>query len=110
MKKLFYIFFITLLSSACAKELREDKLIQTVSERVFYYETRSGVVTITGKDLLRQLIRCQSDKLYMLQSQLEHKDGTWRLLISEEDAVSLGVDQKLYSAFVEVIDELNKTK
>ena len=73
----------------------------------FCYETRSGEVTVTGKDLLKQLIRSQSDKLYMLQSQIEHKDGTWRLLISEEDAVSLGVDPKLYAAFVEGIEELN---
>ena len=46
----------------------------------------------------------------MLQSQIEHKDGIWRLLISEEDAVSQGVDPKLYAAFVEGIEELNKTK
>ena len=109
MKKL--VVLVLLLSlCACTKELQENELVQTVSEKEFCYETRSGEVTVTGKDLLKQLIRSQSDKLYMLQSQIEHKDGTWRLLISEEDAVSLGVDHKLYAAFADGIDELNNKK
>ena len=107
MKKLI-ILAVLLSLCACTRVIEEKDLIRAVSEKEFCCETRSGEVTVTGKELLRQLIRSQSDKLYMLQSQLEYKDGVWRLLLSEEDAVSLGVDPKIYSALVDGIEELNK--
>lgn len=108
MKKISLIFTIAVLCCACTKELEENELVQTISEKEFTYDTKAGEVTVTGKQLLQQLIRAQSDKLYMLQSQLVHKDGTWRLLLSAEDAESLGISPELYSAFVEGVEELNK--
>lgn len=110
MKNILVILLIILLSAACTKELRENELIQTISEKELCLETRSGDVTVTGKELLQQLIRSQSEKLYMLQSQIEHKEGTWRLLLSEEDAISLGIQPELYTAFVDGIIELNKNQ
>lgn len=108
MKKISLIFIAVILCCSCVKEMEENDLVKAVSDKEFTYETKAGEVTVTGKQLLQQLIRAQSDKLYMLQSQLVHKDGTWRLLLSAEDAESLGISSELYLAFVEGVEELNR--
>jgi len=51
----------------------------------------------------------QSDKESILANSVECLNGKYILSISKEEADTLGIDKKLYSRYIKMVDNLNRT-
>lgn len=96
---------IMLLSSCAVTEM--DLLKEAPSPATFSIYTKSDIETMSREDSLRRVYEIQTNREGFLLRHIVMEDGEWKIGISRDNAISLGVESGVYDFYQSYIDRIN---
>lgn len=97
---------IILLMSSCAVTEMEFLKDASTSD-TFSIHTKSEIETMSREDSLRRVYEIQTNREGFLLRHIVMEDGEWKIGISRENAISLGVESGVYDFYLAYIDRIN---
>lgn len=109
MKKIIVVIGLAVLAllSSCAVAEIEREVVSPQSE-VIGTKVKSSNECMTRRDSLKLLYKYQTDARTLLGSYIVKKNGEYKICISKENALDLGIDAELYDRFEDYTEKMNK--